>query len=189
MLAYSSISHAGFILIGIEAATKRGTQASVFYLLAYTFMVVGSFAVATLVGRGGDARHALGDYRGLAKARPALALAFTVFLLAQAGVPLTTGFLAKFYVIGAAAQSHSYALALIAMISSVVSAFVYLRIAVAMYMEDAESADANAGITVPFGAGLALVVCVAFTLGFGIAPDPVVDWVKDAVPTILASGR
>lgn len=188
MLAYSSISHAGFILIGIEAATRRGTQASTFYLLAYTFMVVGSFGVVTLVGRKGDARHELDDYRGLSKTRPSLALAFTVFLLAQAGVPLTTGFLAKFYVIGAAAQSHSYALAIIAMVSSVISAFVYLRIAVAMYMEDPEG-DSATGITVPFGAGVAILLCVAFTLGFGIAPDPIVDWVKDAVPTLLASGR
>lgn len=187
MLAYSSIAHAGFILIGIEAATKRGTQASLFYLLAYLFMIVGSFGVATLVGRGGDARHALDDYRGLSRTRPVLALAFTVFLLAQAGVPLTTGFLAKLYVIGAAAQSHSYALAIIAMVSSVISAFMYLRIVVTMYMSDPESDEATAGIRVPFGAGLALVVCVAFTLGFGIAPDPVVDWVRQAVPTILAT--
>ena len=187
MLAYSSISHAGFILIGIEAATKRGTQASLFYLLAYTFMVVGSFGVATVVGRTGDARHSLDDYRGLATARPALALAFGVFLLAQAGVPLTTGFLAKLYVIGAAAESHSYALALIAMVSSVISAFMYLRIVVAMYMSDPQEGAPAAPIPIPFGAGLAIVVCVAFTLAAGIVPDPVVDWVKEAVPVLLAT--
>jgi NADH-quinone oxidoreductase subunit N len=187
MLAYSSIAHAGFILIGIEAASDRGTQASLFYLLAYTFMIVGSFGIATLVGRKGDARHSLDDYNGFAGAQPVLALTFTVFLLAQAGVPLTTGFLAKFYVIGAAAESNSYALAIIAMVSSVVSAYLYLRIIVAMYMSDA--ADGGPGrIRVPFGAGLALVLCVAFTVVAGIAPDPVIDWVKDAVPTLVATG-
>jgi NADH-quinone oxidoreductase subunit N len=188
MLAYSSISHAGFILVGIEAATDRGTQASLFYLLAYTFMVVGSFGVATVVGRTGDSRHSLDDYRGLSASRPTLALAFTVFLLAQAGVPLTTGFLAKLYVIGAAAASHSYALAIIAMVASVVSAFLYLRIIVAMYMAEPDAEDGAPAISVPFGAGVALLVCVAFTVGVGIAPDPVVDWVKQAVPTLLAAG-
>ncbi|MEX2100333.1 MAG: NADH-quinone oxidoreductase subunit N [Acidimicrobiia bacterium] len=185
MLAYSSVAHAGFILIGIEAASDRGTQASLFYLLAYTFMIAGSFGIATVVGRTGDARHSLDDYKGLAAGQPALALAFTVFLLAQAGVPLTTGFLAKFYVIGAAAESHSYALALIAMVSSVISAFLYLRIIVAMYMND--PAEGATRIPVPLGAGVAIVVCVAFTLAAGIVPDPVVDWVKDAVPVLLAA--
>ena len=187
MLAYSSIAHAGFILIGIEAATDRGTQASLFYLLAYTFMIVGSFGIATVVGRTGDTRHSLDDYKGLSKARPVLALGFAVFLLAQAGVPLTTGFLAKLYVIGAAAESHSYALAIIAMVSAVVSAFLYLRIIVAMYMDDPTDEEASASIPIPFAAGLAILICVAFTLGAGIVPDPVVDWVKDAVPVLLAA--
>jgi NADH-quinone oxidoreductase subunit N len=185
MLAYSSIAHAGFILVGIEAATERGTQAAMFYVLAYTFMIAGSFGIATVVGRIGDARHSLDDYRGLAASRPTLALAFAVFLLAQAGVPLTTGFLAKFYVIGAAAQSHSYALAIIAMVSSVISAFLYLRIIVAMYMSDpAEAGEPR--IPIPFAAGLAIVLCIVFTVGAGIVPDPIVNWVKDAAPVLLA---
>ncbi len=196
MLAYSSIAHAGFILIGIEAATDRGTQASLFYLLAYTFMIVGSFGVATVVGRTGDTRHSLDDYRGLSAVRPVLALAFAVFLLAQAGVPLTTGFLAKLYVIGAAAESESYALALIAMVSAVVSAFLYLRIIVAMYMDPPEPGvqggprsgdDAPARLPIPFAAGLAILLCVVFTVGAGVVPDPVVDWVRDAVPVLSAA--
>lgn len=186
MLAYSSIAHAGFILIGVEAATQRGTRASLFYLLAYTFMIAGSFGVATLVGGTGDSRHSLDDYRGLSARRPVLAFAMTVFLLAQAGVPLTAGFLAKLYVIGAAAESHSYALALIAMVSAVVSAFVYLRIIVAMYMSDPATDDESPAIRIPFAAGLAIAICVLFTVGAGIVPDPVVDLVKDAVPVLLA---
>jgi NADH-quinone oxidoreductase subunit N len=101
MLAYSSISHAGFVLVGVQAASDRGVSGALFYLLAYTFMVVGSFGVVTLVGRRGDADHDIGSYRGLAARQPVLALVFTIFLLAQAGVPFTSGFLAKFYVIGA----------------------------------------------------------------------------------------
>ena len=120
--------------------------------------------------------------------RPGLALTFAVFLLAQAGVPFTSGFLAKFYVIGAAVDADSYALAIIAMLSAVVSAFIYLRIIVAMYMTDTEEGAEPAGrIRVPFAAGLALVLCILFTVGAGVAPDPVVDWVKDAVPTLVAA--
>jgi NADH-quinone oxidoreductase subunit N len=188
MLAYSSISHAGFVLVGAEAASDRGIAGALFYLLAYTFMVVGSFGVVTLIGRRGDADHDLSAYRGLGARRPALALAFTVFLLAQAGVPLTSGFLAKFYVIGAAVEANSYALALIAMVSAVVSAFVYLRIIVAMYMgnEEGRAADAGPVVRVPLAAGLSLGVAVIFTLVVGLVPSPVIDFARDAVPVIPA---
>jgi NADH-quinone oxidoreductase subunit N len=191
MLAYSSISHAGFVLVGVHAASDRGVAASLFYLLSYTFMVIGSFAVVTLVGRRGDARHDLGDYRGLGRRRPALALAFTVFLLAQAGVPFTSGFLAKFYVIGAAVDGGDYALGLVAMLSSVVAAFLYLRIVVAMYMGDDE-AEAGDGVParlpVPAGAALAIGLALAFTIVVGVVPGAVVDFARDAVPVLISAG-
>ncbi|HUP87166.1 MAG TPA: NADH-quinone oxidoreductase subunit N [Acidimicrobiales bacterium] len=182
MLAYSSISHAGYILVGLQAANDRGLAASLFYLLAYTFMVMGSFAIATLVGRRGDADHDLESYKGLARRRPAVALGFTVLLMAQAGVPFTSGFLAKFYVITAAVQSHSYALALIAMLAAVVAAFFYLRIILTMYSsaDDEDAATTPARLTVPFGAGLVLVAAVAFTLIAGILPQTFFDFAKDA---------
>ncbi|MGE0877040.1 MAG: NADH-quinone oxidoreductase subunit N [Acidimicrobiia bacterium] len=186
MLAYSSINHAGFILIGLQANSARGTSASLFYLLAYTFMVVGSFGVVTLVARKGDDRHDLDDYRGLSKSRPVLAFVFTVCLLAQAGVPLTTGFLAKFYVIGAAVDAHSYGLAIVAMLTAVVSAFLYLRIIVSMYLADAPG-DALPKVRVPFASGLALTVAVAFTLVVGFLPSAVIDFARDAVPVLTAS--
>ena len=104
-------------------------------------MVVGSFGVVTLVARRGDDDHSLETYRGLATRRPVLAFAFTVFLLAQAGVPFTSGFLAKFYVIGAAVDADSYALAILAMLAAAVSAFLYLRIVVTMYMSTAEGEE------------------------------------------------
>jgi len=152
MLAYSSISHAGYVLIGLQAASDRGVAGSLFYLLAYTFLIVGSFAVVTAVGRSGDDRHGLDAYRGLAKSRPLLAFALTVFLLAQAGVPFTSGFLAKFYVISAAVDRDSYALAVIAMLAAVVAAFFYLRLIVVMYMAgDEPLAGTVADETVPAG--------------------------------------
>ncbi len=153
MLAYSSISHAGYVLIGLQAASDRGVAGSLFYLLAYTFLIVGSFAVVTLVGRSGDDRHGLDAYRGLARSRPLLAFSLTVFLLAQAGVPFTSGFLAKFYVISAAVDRNSYALAVIAMLAAVVAAFFYLRLIVVMYMAgDEPLAGTVADATPPAGA-------------------------------------
>ena len=187
MLAYSSISHAGFILVGVQAASAKGTASCLFYLAAYTFMVIGSFGVVTLVGRAGDARHSLSDYRGLGSRRPVLALAFTLLLLAQAGVPFTTGFFAKFYVIQAATEERSYWLAIVAMVSAVIAAFLYLRIVLAMYAGDA---DGQAGDTTPVAipslAGLAIVIAVGVTLVFGFLPSILEHWARDAVPAIVA---
>jgi len=133
MLAYSSINHAGFILLGVEAASAAGVRASLYYVFTYTFMVIGSFAVVTVLARRGDRGHELAGYRGLAKRQPWLAIAFAVLLLAQAGAPFTTGFLAKFQVVAAAVDAHSVPLAVIAMVTAAVAAFFYLRVAVLMY--------------------------------------------------------
>lgn len=189
MMAYSSISHAGFILVGVQAATDRGTSAALFYLLSYTFMIVGTFGVATLVAGRGDENHSIDAYRGLSRRRPGLALVFALFLLAQAGVPLTTGFLSKFYVIGAAVEAHSYALAIIAMLSAVVSAFLYLRVVVAMYMTEEQDAEVGPSVRIPLGAGLALALAVVFTLGAGILPGRFVDVADRAVPVQITTGR
>ncbi len=146
MLAYSSISHAGFVLVGLEVATKNGIAGGLYYLFAYVFMVVGSFTVVTLVGRRGDAHHDLDSYRGLSARNPGLSLLLALFLMAQAGIPFTTGFLAKFYVISAAVDSGAYPLALIAMIAAVIAAFFYLRVIVLTYTRPEEAAaPASAG--------------------------------------------
>ena len=189
MLAYSSISHAGFILVGVQAASALGTGAALFYLLAYTFMVLGSFAIVALVGPASDGSHDISTFRGLSTRRPLLAFTFTVFLLAQAGVPLTSGFFAKFYVIEAAVDSKSYALAVIAMVSAVIAAFLYLRVIVAMYLSEPEGEVAPAGppVGVPGAAALALALAFAFTVVVGIAPSAVIDFARDAVPVLVAS--
>lgn len=192
MLAYSSISHAGFILVGVEAATGadatsgRGMSGALYYLAAYTFIAIGSFAVISVASPKGDAAHSLDDYKGLAKRKPALALAFTVLLLAQAGVPFTTGFLGKFMVIGASLETENYLLAIVAMLAAVVGAFLYLRIVLAMY-SDGDEADAAVSGTepIPRAAMLTIAVTVAFTLFFGIFADPLVDQVEDAIPVLI----
>jgi len=192
MLAYSSIAHAGFLLLGVASASERGTSATLFYLAAYLVMSAGSFGVITVVGRTGDGHHALDDYRGLALRRPSLALAFTVLLLAQAGTPLTAGFLAKLGVITSIAERSQWWVAAVAMLSAVISAFLYLRVIVAMYFDGLDEhgqAPVDADTTplrVPWSAGLAIGVCVAFTLVLGIIPDAFTDVIHDATPELVA---
>ena len=180
MLAYSSISHAGYVLIGLHAANTDGIAGGLYYLLAYTFMVLGSFAIVTVVSRTGDKGHALENYRGLAGRRPVLAFAFTVFLLAQAGIPFTTGFLAKFYVISAAVKAESYALALVGMLAAVVAAFFYLRVTVFMYSAAPDDAEPAPRLAVPAGVGIALGLTLAFTVVFGVLPSPVIRFAERA---------
>jgi NADH-quinone oxidoreductase subunit N len=194
MMAYSSINHAGFVLVGVEAATRQGVQAALFYLATYTFLIAGTFGVITLVGRKGDGHHRLDDYRGLSRSRPAVAFALTVFLLAQAGVPFTSGFFAKFYVINAAVDAGSVWLAVIAMVSTVISAFLYLRITVSLYMSEPEGEEAGTAagrragpqIAVPAAAGVVLAVCLIVTIVVGVWPGSVAEVARDAVPVLAA---
>jgi len=183
MLAFSSISHAGFLLIGVEAAghigDTNGLPSTMTYLMLYTVMVIGSFAVVTVVSAERNGGTSLADLRGVGKNSPALALAFTVFLLAQAGVPLTSGFIAKFGVIQAAVKVDSYAIAIIAMLSAVVGAFVYLRIIVSMWLEDA---DDTPKVRIPLASGVVIAAAMLFTLFVGVFPS----WLLDATDLVTA---
>jgi len=146
--------------------------------------------VVTVIGRTGDGHHSLEDYRGLSRTRPGLALVFAVLLLAQAGVPLTAGFLAKFYVIAAAVESDYWVPAVIAMLTAVVSAFLYLRIVATMYFGDAADAAADGPrVRIPAAAGVALAVAVIGVLFLGIVPGPVTEVANDAVAQLVALGR
>jgi NADH-quinone oxidoreductase subunit N len=185
MLAYSSINHAGFILLGVQAGSVDGVKAVLFYLAAYTFLVAGSFGVISVVTRTGDVGTNLDDLKGLARDRPVLALTFTLFLFAQAGVPLTSGFFAKFYVVQAALEAHSTGLAIVAMLTAVVAAFLYLRIIVAMYMTPDEELPERRTIPVPFGSAAALALCALVTLGAGIFPSLLANPADDATPAIV----
>jgi NADH-quinone oxidoreductase subunit N len=184
MLAYSSINHAGFMLVGLEAAAHQAGEADsglgvpsvLVYLLAYTVLVIGTFAIVTLVARTGDGHTDLDSFRGLGRGRPALALALTILLVAQAGVPFTSGFIAKFGVIRAAVDERSYALAIAAMLTSVVAAFLYLRIMVSTWIEPSDGPDELEPVRLPFGTGLAITASVGFTLVVGFFPN----WLLDA---------
>jgi NADH-quinone oxidoreductase subunit N len=143
MLAYSSISQAGYVLIGLQAASSRGTSGALFYLFTYTFIIAGTFAVLQLIQTEGEARNDLGAIRGLGRRRPGLALVMLLFLLAQAGMPATSGFLAKFYVISAAVQRGQYPLAIIGMLAAAIAAFFYLRVGLLMYSPPTSDASSE----------------------------------------------
>jgi len=245
MLAYSSISHAGFVLVGLAAVPAAGelgqwvarvggaapvvlemgggndaVSSAVFYLIAYSFMALGSFAVLSALGPeqqsadsdaadsdaadsdAGDADvpspHALSRYSGLARRRPVLALAFTALLLAQAGVPLTSGFWAKVSVIRAAIDARGEVLAVlaaVAMIAAVVSAFAYLRVVLAMYAPEgsaiAESETPTARASrprwgaLPLTSVFAVSLAVAVTVVVGVLPQTLLEWSRDAVLSII----
>lgn len=175
MLSYSSISHAGFILIGVEAAGHRtgdGLNSAAAYLAIYTILVLGSFAIVLAMSGTNDDLTTLDDFKGLAKRRPSLALAFSVLLFAQAGVPFTSGFVAKFGVIKSAVEVDSYAIAIAAMVAAVIGAYLYLRIVVSMWLEE-PTTDENVVVAKPV---IVVIGCaVAFTLVVGIFPSLLLD--------------
>ena len=186
MLAFSSVSHAGFILVGLEAAGLSAGENAMFssvqsvavYLGLYSVLVVGSFAVISVASRGGDTT--LDGFNGLSSRRPTLALALTVFLLAQAGVPFTSGFVAKWGVIQSAVDAGSYWLAVIAMLAAVIAAFLYLRIMVSMWLRPAD--DNTEAVNVPGLSGIAIAGAAGFTLAIGIYPQ----WVLSVAEGILS---
>jgi NADH-quinone oxidoreductase subunit N len=175
MLAYSSVSHAGFMLVGLEAAghlgsasASDGVSSSLIYVVLYSVLAVGSFAAVSVVSRGAPGAGAsLDAFNGLAKTNPVFALGFTVLLLAQAGVPLTSGFVAKFGVIRAAVSTESYVLAVLAMVSAVIAAYLYLRIMVSMWLAEPSS---NAPPSVTLAGRVTLAAAVAITLVLGVLP-------------------
>jgi NADH-quinone oxidoreductase subunit N len=193
-LAYSSIANAGYVLIGFAAASvddrlaaHRGLEATLFFLFTYTFMTIGAFAVVTIVGRRShDAKHDFAQYRGLAKRQPVLAAFLTFFLLAQAGVPFTGGFVAKLQVFGAAVDAREYWLALVGALSAVVLAFFYLRTTVVVFAGDDEAGEDAAGPRRRIGAAalLVLIATGVMVLLLGIVPGTFLHFARDAASFI-----
>jgi NADH-quinone oxidoreductase subunit N len=169
MLAYSSIGHAGIILLGFVAGSREGHSAVLFYLLAYLFMNLGAFGVmVALADRGRDWDH-IEDFAGLARKRPGLAALMTLFMLSLAGIPGTVGFIAKFQVFAAAVQGGYIPLTVIAVLGSVVSVYYYLRVPVWMYMREPGDVAPRSGIDTT--EGIVLVACAFAVVLFGIFPN------------------
>jgi NADH-quinone oxidoreductase subunit N len=184
MLAYSSIAHAGYIVVAIVSGNDVGKGAILFYLLSYAVTNLAAFAVIALLGTRDHPNDDLASYAGLANRHPALAAAMTVFLLSLGGIPPTAGFVAKWYIFSAAVRAGDYGLAIIGVLTSVVSIFFYLRIVVMMYM-----ADAGEGVAQPAppsrAAVVALVVSVVAIFYLGVLPTQVLDVAARSIATIF----
>ncbi len=179
LLAYSSIAHAGFILAGVIAASPEGISSVLFYLLAYSFVTVGAFAVVTLVrDAGGEATH-LSKWAGLGRRSPLVAAVFAVFLLAFAGIPLTSGFSGKFAVFKAAAEGGAGALVVVGVLSSAVAAFFYIRVIVLMFFSEPKADGPTVAVPSPLTM-TTIAVGVAVTLVLGLAPQYFLDLASQA---------
>jgi NADH-quinone oxidoreductase subunit N len=179
MLAYSSIAHAGFVLVGVVAFSPLGEAGAMFYLAAYAAMILGAFGVVALVSRRGEEHTSLVSYEGLYRRSPVLAALLGLFLLSLAGIPPTAGFVAKVLVFQAAVVSGHWTLVVVAVLASVVAAFFYIRVIVIMYMQEPEEAEEIRTPAVP-AAGLA--VAAILTLLLGVFPSLLLDpWLRAAI--------
>jgi NADH-quinone oxidoreductase subunit N len=187
LLAFSSISHAGYLMIALVCIPEVGVRAVLIYLLAYAFMTVGAFAVAAAVGRGdaaGESGYELRAWAGLGRRRPWLALAMSVFLFSLAGIPPTAGFLGKYVIFTAAVQSGRIGLAVIGVVNAVIGAYYYLNVLVAMWMRESDAAEAG---TAPISVSAAAVVALsaAATLGLGVLPSAFLEAAKGLAAALL----
>ncbi|MGI8868511.1 MAG: NADH-quinone oxidoreductase subunit NuoN [Mycobacteriales bacterium] len=183
ILAYSSIAHAGFLLVGVISLNVRGISGTLFYLLTYGIASLGAFAVVSLVrDDDGEATH-LSQWAGLAKRSPMVAAVMTVFLLSMAGIPLTAGFIGKFVIFQAGVDGGLGTLVVIALVSSAIAAFSYLRIVVLMYFSDPP--EGGPAVSVPSICTQAVVaLTAAATIFLGIIPQPILDVAHRAVPFV-----
>jgi NADH-quinone oxidoreductase subunit N len=177
MLAYSSISHAGFILTGLTASSQDGIRAALFYMVAYAAMTLGSFGVVMLVSARGEEQTSLASYAGLGRRQPLLAAMMALFLLSLAGIPPTAGFIAKVAVFGAAIRAGYWPLALIGVLASVAAAYFYLRVIVLMYMQEPQGDQEQDDSLLP---RVALGIPAFVTLLLGVFPQTVLRFLDTA---------
>jgi NADH-quinone oxidoreductase subunit N len=183
MLAYSSIAHAGYMLMGLVAGGAAGAGAVLFYLLAYTFTTVGAFGAIGLCARAGEEAVKVGDYAGLARRHPWLAATLALFLLSLVGIPPLAGFGAKFYLFGSAVRAGYLWLTVLAVLNSAVAAYYYLRVIVYMYMREPEGE--GMAVAPSLAGGLALAIAVVGIVLLGIIPAPFADLAQAAVAPLL----
>jgi NADH-quinone oxidoreductase subunit N len=188
MLAYSSIAHAGYLLVGITAANETAAGAALFYLLVYAVMNLGAFAVVIAVASQGEERLEIEDYAGLGRTQPALALFLTVFLLSLAGFPGTGGFMAKFQLLLGAMDADLWRLCVILVLTTVVSYAYYLRLAWYAWMREPAKGEAAQIMQTPLPMRLALLASVGVILWLGIFPGPALEFARQSVAGLTAIG-
>jgi NADH-quinone oxidoreductase subunit N len=183
LLAYSSIAHAGYLLVAFAAAPGLGTSAAMFYTAAYAAMNLGAFAVVSHFANAGERYVNLEDYEGLGRTSPLLAATLTIFLLSLIGIPMTGGFFAKFYVFSAAVKANLIWLTIIGVLNSGVGAYYYLRIIVAMYMRESRR---DVPVTpVPSPLAVAIAFCLAATLYLGLFPGGTLRYAQDSAQQLV----
>lgn len=175
MLAYSSVSHAGYVLLGVIVATERGAEAFLFYMLAYALTNLGAFAVVVALEQRGESAWSLDDFSGLFQRQPLLAIAMAIFMFSLAGVPPTAGFIAKFYVFTAAYEGGLGWLALIGLLTSALAVYFYLRIVLRMFTREPERSFEPA---LDRGLKVDIALAAALTLLIGLIPMPLVSLVE-----------
>jgi NADH-quinone oxidoreductase subunit N len=180
MLAYSSVAHVGFVLTGVLSAIPAGVSSTLFYLVTYSFSTVGAFAVVNLIrGSGGEEELDMSRWAGLGQRYPVVGLLFSMFLLAFAGIPLTSGFVSKFAVFKAAAEGGAVPLVVIGVITSGVAAYFYVRVIVLMFFTD--SPDEPPILVLPsVWSKAAIALCAVVTIVLGVFPQPLLDLVDAA---------
>lgn len=183
MLAYSSIAHAGYILVAFVAGNDLGTSGILFYLLTYAFMNLGAFSVVILLGKKGEENTLISDYTGIGFKHPLLAASMTIFLLSMAGIPPLGGFMAKFYVFSAAVKSQFYWLVILGVLNSAVSVYYYLRVTVLMYFRESEREISGLQFS-PYSVA-ALVLAVIGTLYMGIFPANVLSLAQRSIAGLM----
>ncbi len=182
MLAYSSIAHAGYVLVGFAAGNPTGTAGILFYMLSYTFMNIGAFAIIILVGKKGESNGNVQDFAGFGFKHPLLAVAMTIFLFSLAGMPPTAGFIGKFYLFSGAIEKGYIWLAIIGVLNSAASVYYYLRVMVFMYMKDATEEFDWMQVTAPVA--LSLIISVVGSLLPGMIPSVILQYAQQAVKLI-----
>lgn len=183
LLAYSSIAHAGYILVAFAGAKQVGISAVIFYLASYAAMNVGAFAVVSHFASAGEKYVTLDDYAGLGRRSPILAAVLTIFLLSLIGIPVTGGFFAKFYVFNAALQSNLVGLTIVGVMNSAVAAYYYLRVIVYMYMRDERTEAPVARI--PAGLGIGLAISLIATIYLGVLPGRVLEYAMQSAQYLM----
>lgn len=181
MLAYSSIAHAGYLLVAITAANETAAAGLLFYLLVYTVMNIGAFAIIISVAHQSEERLQVEDYAGFGWTHPAMGVLLTIFLLSLAGFPGTAGFMGKIYLLQGAADAQLWSLAVILVLSTIASYWYYLRVAWFMWMKEQVSEDQHALVIVPLPMRLALVVCVGVVIYLGFFPGGAIDFARASI--------
>jgi NADH-quinone oxidoreductase subunit N len=183
MLAYSSVAHAGYLLVAVVAGGPDGASAALFYLAVYSVMNLGAFGVLTLLGRQQEERVTLSDLAGLGFRQPLLGVAMTFFMLSLGGIPPTAGFMAKVYLFGVAVKAGYVPLVIVGVLNSVVSVFYYLRVTVAMYMEEPQGEPVGVSWAAP--GAVALVACLALTLWWGVQAHALLELAQRSVRGLM----